>query len=273
MDEAKVVGHYSQGNLAERLLAGIRAAGFDDGAFQARDLGGADQFHIDAVEASERLARAAGIGPESAVLDLGSGIGGPARLFADRFGATVTGVDLTPEFVEVATDLTARTGLADRVSFVLGSALDLPFGDGRFDVATMLHVGMNIADKPEVFAEVARVLKPEGIFAVYDIMAVGAGEPNFPLPWAATPDISFVLTPVGYTEELQEAGFEIVQERNYLSPAMDFLARTQAAAAAGPPPLGLHLVLGADGGRRMGNLREAFAAGTLAPVQIIARRR
>ena len=120
------------------------------------------------------------------LLDVGSGIGGPARTFADAFGCRVTGVDLTEEFVEAANALTRRCGLSDRVSFRQASALALPFADASFDAATLIHVGMNIEDKAGLFAEVRRVLKPDARFGVYDIMRVAEGEIPYPMPWAAT---------------------------------------------------------------------------------------
>src|SRR5690606_32008034 len=114
---------------------------------------------------------------------------------AERTGARVTGVDLTPDFVETARSLTETVGLS--ADFVVGSALDLPFADAAFDLATLIHVGMNIPDKPRLFAEAARVLVPGGAFAIYEVMRFGA-HPAFPLPWAADASSSFLETPDGY---------------------------------------------------------------------------
>src|SRR3546814_3455016 len=114
------------------------------------------------------------------LLDIGCGLGGAARHFARACGCTVTGVDLTPEYVAVAEALTRMVGQADRVAFRAGSALDLPFEAASFDAATLLHVGMNIPDKDRLCAEAARVLKPGGVFGVYDGMRVGDGALTFP---------------------------------------------------------------------------------------------
>ncbi len=94
------------------------------------------------------------------LLDIGCGIGGPARFFAERFGCRVTGIDLTADFVDAAKALTARVGLTERVAYRQASALTLPFADDSFDLATLLHVGMNIADKAALMTEVRRVLRP-----------------------------------------------------------------------------------------------------------------
>ena len=89
----------------------------------------------------------AGIDTTSRVLvDVGSGIGGPARYLAESLGCRVVGIDLTAEYCRLAEVLTARTGLADKVEFRAADALDLPFGDGEFDAVWNQHVAMNIAD-------------------------------------------------------------------------------------------------------------------------------
>jgi SAM-dependent methyltransferase len=271
--DSTVVRHYSIGDLEEKILTGLRAMGRDPDRISPEDLAGVDEFHIGGVQAAVELARGAGIGARTRVLDLGCGIGGPARLFAHEFGAQVHGVDVTPEFVDVAESLTRRCGLSDQVSFSRASALDLPLGADEFDVATLLHVGMNIDDKAALFAEAARVLKPGGVFAIFDIMHLGQGEPEFPLPWATDPEMSFVASPLAYSDGLEDAGFEVESERNRLQFSIDFMQKAQSRIAeSGPHPLGIQLVLGSGGSVRMGNLLAAFQGGVLAPIEIFSRR-
>jgi len=271
--DSTVVRHYSTGGLEQKLLTGLRTMGRDPNHLSSDDLMGADQFHIGGAEAAEQLARDIGLGPGNTVLDLGCGIGGPARLFAQKLGAQVHGVDITPEFIEVANSLTRRCGLSDQVSFTNASATDLPFATGEFDAATMLHVGMNIEDKAAVFGEAARVVRHGGMFAIFDVMQLGQEEPDFPLPWASGPQMSFVAPPLAYSDLLEAAGFEVVSERNMLKSAVEFMERAQSRAAQnGPPPIGIHLVLGPEGAVRMGNLLSAFRSGALAPIEILSRR-
>ncbi len=207
------------------------------------------------------------------MLDIGSGIGGTARLIAERSGARVTGIDLTREFVETATALTALVGLDDRVDFRQGSALDMPFEESGFDLATLIHVGMNIEDKPRLMAEAARVLRPGAHFLVYEVMRIGEGDVAYPVPWARTPQTSFVDTPDAYRAAASAAGFAPVAERNRRDFALDFFTRMRARIAEhGMPPTGIHLLMGEEARQAMiGNMIANIEAGRLAPVEMILR--
>ncbi|MBG6239283.1 SAM-dependent methyltransferase [Mycetocola sp. CAN_C7] len=272
MDPA-VARHYGNPQLEVAILGALTATGRDIDHLQPDDLLTVDEFHIGGVQSARDLALAAGITAGSRVLDVGSGIGGPARLFASHYGATVVGVDVTPEFVRTAASLTERTGLADQVAFVDASALNLPFADEEFDVATLLHVGMNIADKGTAFAEVARVLRPGGVFAIYDVMRSAEGDLAYPLPWAATAAISFPASRAAYEDALGAAGFTVERHRDLRDAGIEFIeAMPKPAQGERPSPLGMHLVLGPDGRTRMTNLLHAMKAGLLAPVELIARK-
>jgi ubiquinone/menaquinone biosynthesis C-methylase UbiE len=269
--EGEVARHYAQSELTRTVLEALRAAGKDLDALDAADLSPVDEFHTGWAPQTVAMAKTLGLAPGVAVLDVGSGIGGPARYFARAFGADVTGIDLTPAFVELATDLTARTGLADRVRFVEGSALDLPFEDGRFDLATMNHVGMNIADKARVFAEVRRVLKPGGRFVVYDLMRTGEGELPMPMPWADTAATSFVETPERYRALLAGAGFTVAGERDWTELVLAVAAEMRSRIEReGMPVLGVHLLLGPTARERLGRVITAIRDGLLAPTEIDA---
>ena len=153
---ASLYPHGADEQRARRAAAG--GQGHD--ALATGDLSGVDEFHTGWRPLTLALARELAPPPGTRLLDVGAGIGGPARHFAEAYGCDVTGIDLTPAFVDLATELTERTGLAGRVRFVTGSALAMPFQDDAFDLATMFHVGMNIADKPALFAEVRGCCAP-----------------------------------------------------------------------------------------------------------------
>lgn len=270
--ERQVAAHYTRGSLLQAFLDALQQMGKDPERFAAMDLVTGDEFHLGGLPATVALAKGLGLAPGMHVLDAGSGIGGPARYFADAHKCRVTGVDLTQEFVDVANELTRRCGLGDLVSFRQGSVLDLPFGAGTFDAATLIHVGMNIADKARLFDNVRRVLKPGGMFCVYDVMRAGTGDLPFPMPWAQSSETSFVETPETYRRLLDAAGFTIEREENRRAFVLD-LAREmrEKIEKNGLPPLNAHILIGPEARVRLGNVTATLERGTIAPVEMIAR--
>ena len=272
--EERIARHYTHGALTAAIERGLQASGPGGGELGDADLAGMDEFHMGGREATAALAESLDLKPEMSLLDIGCGIGGAARFFAQRFGCRVTGVDLTPEYIETARALSMRLGVADRVEFHVGSALALPFADESFDAASLLPVGMNIPDKRRLAAETARVLKPGGTIAVYDIMRTGSGAIDFPMPWAASEDTSFLVTPADYRAALAGAGFDIAGERDRRDLALQMFARMRAkmAEGGGPPPLGLHILMGKDAPAKIANMVAMLERERIAPVEIIAHR-
>jgi SAM-dependent methyltransferase len=206
--EERVAEQYSRGSLEQIILNALRAAGKDVDRLTPADLVAIDEFHIGGRQATVEFGGQMSLVRGSNVLDVGCGIGGPSRYFAKESGCQVTGIDLTDEYVRVAEMLTRRLGMDGAVSYRQASALKMPFEAGSFDGAYMIHVGMNIADKAALFAEVRRVLKPGAVFGIHDVMREGEGEIRFPMPWASNADTSFVETASGYRQPLEAAGFE-----------------------------------------------------------------
>jgi SAM-dependent methyltransferase len=270
--ETEVAQHYIHSDLTETVLAAPRDAGRDLEALTTVDLAPIDEFHLGWHPQTVAFADQLALPPGTALLDVGSGVGGPARYFAEARGCIVTGIDLTPGFVDAAKELTERTGLADRARFVTGSALALPFADASFDAATLMHVGMNVADKATLFAEVHRVLRSGGIFGVYEVMRAGEGELPFPLPWADGPETSFVETPATYHALLSGAGFRVERERDRSAFVVELADRmAERVAREGPPKLGGHLLMGPTASTRMQGVIGCLRDGRLAPIEMIAR--
>lgn len=265
-----VASHYGDGGLLARIHAGLAAAGLTLEDIGVEELGPADEFHVGGREATRELLDHADIAPGSRVLDVGAGIGGTARLLAAEH--SVVGVDLTAEFVDVARTLTAATLPDADVSFDVADASDLPYGDATFDAAVQLHVGMNLPDKGRVFAEIARVLVPDGVLAVYDLVGEPDADVSLPVPWASRPSDSHLATAATYERLLAGAGFEVVRSDDLAASARAFLDRLDART--GPPPaIGLHLLMGPEAPVRYGNMVAALRRGVIRPQRIIARRR
>lgn len=193
---------------------------------------------------------------------------------ASQHGCNVTGIDLTPEYCEVASLLAAKVGLGDRVSYHQGSALATPFTDGSFDGAYMIHVGMNIADKAKLFREVHRVLAPEATFGIYDILrGPSGGHLEFPVPWATTAEASFLASMEELRDTLGEAGFEVETTTDRTEFAKEFFARLRKQAGESPSPVGLHLVMGEDFPTKAANMARNVNEGRCAPWEVVCRRR
>lgn len=275
--EAVVAGHYGRGRLEELILAAVAREGKDPENLTAVDLAAVDEFHLGGLEATQELAKRMELRAGLRLLDVGSGIGGPARYFAAEHGCRVTGIDLTQEFVRVAGSLTSRTKLDGLAEFRQGSALELPFERDTFDGAYMIHVGMNIADKAGIFREVRRVLKPAGLFTIFDIVRredgrTGDGPIRYPVPWALSEETSFVGTVKNYRDALQNAGFHLVEERGRAPFAIEFTERVMARMAqGGPPALGLHLLMGEKAPTMIRNVLAMMKEGILEPVELYAR--
>jgi len=252
--------HYRATGLTERLKAALAALGPQDERLTPQRLATLDQFHTRGLAATDALAKLAQITADMSILDVGAGIGGPARYLAAAYGCQVTGVDLSEPFVEAARYLAERTGQSKHVTFRTANALDLPFDDGGFDAVFLQHVSMNIADRARLYREIRRVLQSGGQFATFDVVLNG-GEPHYPLPWARTPDTCFLMTAAATRVAIEAAGFRtrVLQDDTEL-------AKTWAAEmrALGPlPSLNLGLVMGPDFPQLAANLGRSIAEGRL----------
>ena len=270
--EQAVTRHYTHGSLEEAILNALVAAGKDLNRLTPNDLAPVDEFHIGGRQATVAFAEQFGPRPGMRLLDIGCGLGGAARYFAHEHGCQVSGIDLSGEYVDVANALAARVGLSERVLCQEGSALALPFAPGSFDGAYMFHVGMNIENKLALFAQVRRVLTPSGVFGIYDVMRLAAGELSYPVPWSSSAEVSFVADAESYRRLLVAAGFEVVKQRSRRDFALEVFAQMKARGAPGAPaPLGLHVVMGANAAQKVKNMIGDISSGLIAPTEMIGR--
>jgi ubiquinone/menaquinone biosynthesis C-methylase UbiE len=242
----RVAAHYGGvGDLAEAIAASLRSAGKNLDGLTTTDLASVDEFHIRGRKATLELAEHMNLHQDARVLDIGSGLGGPARTLAEAYGCHVTGVDLTQAFCDAANVLSDWLGLGDRVIFRQGDATNLPFADRQFDAAMTIHVAMNIPAKHEMYEQARRVLKPGGIFAVYDVLQGEGGDLRFPVPWAREPSISHLATPEEMRSLLADAGFTILTVHDSTDESQRwFAAVAERMARSGPPAITFRAFLG-----------------------------
>jgi ubiquinone/menaquinone biosynthesis C-methylase UbiE len=257
--EVMVQRYYGDRPLMERIENALRAAGVDPEKPSPRDLWSFDQLHSGGIVATRENAERARIQAGMYVLDVGCGLGGASRYLAAECGCRVAAIDLTPNFIEVARILTARSGLADRVEFRQANALALPFQDSTFDHVWSYAVTMNIADKEGLGREVARVLKPGGRFSCNEIAQGVGGATVFPLPWATDEASSFLTSPAAMRAALEAGGLSVIEQIN--------LSRTETGQTRRSSVIGHD-----DFPLRVQNLESCLADGRLIAQFILAEK-
>jgi len=253
------MSHYDAPDLIGRVMALL-----PEGPLALRDLAPLDQFHVGGLKSTEHLAELAGVEPGMRVLDVGSGVGGPSRYLASK-GCVVTGLDLTAGYVDLSRVLAERVGLP--VDYVCADALEMPFEDASFDLIWTQHASMNIADKPRLYGEMARLLKPGGRLAFHDVCA-GTGELLLPVPWASQPGHSALIPPEELLGLLEGLGFHASHWREAGEEALAFLGKVPPKL----PPLSLSLLLGINALKMLNSYADNLREGRVRVVEAIFRR-
>ena len=272
--DGEVSAHYSRGDLLARLRAALAEDGADPDRPTPDALAPYDHFHGRGLEATLETAALMPARADDRILDIGSGIGGPARYVANRFRCHVTGIDLTPEFCEVARHLTALLKLEDRVTFAVGDALAMPFAAASFDGAYTMNTSMNIADKAAMYREIDRVLKPGGWLVLSEVAKGEGGDIDYPTAWADSPRTSFLCTPEETRAGLVATGFEVVRFRSTLEQTRAFGDRSRAMVKRGekPPHRAVMLIHGDKAKASMANTIRGFADGRMVPIEVLCRK-
>lgn len=271
--EQRVTEHYGRQDLAAEILGALERAGKDLSRLRPDDLASIDEFHIRGREATAELGRALRLDTSTRVLDVGSGLGGPSRHLADLYRCRVVGLDLTEEYCRTATVLADRVGLGGTVEYLQGSALDIPLPDASFDRVYTQHVAMNISDKRRFYAEVARVLKPGGLFGLYDLLEGPGGPVHFPVPWARDPATSFLAAPDELRDLLSGSGFEIIGWRDTSAEGRAWFQQLRERIERdGPPTLGFHLLLGPEFREMARNQVRNLEEQRILPTEVICRK-
>ena len=269
-----IVAHYTSGDLLSRLEERLREDGVDPARPTPEALAPYDHFHGRGLEATEDMANLLRVSETDHILDVGSGLGGPARYMAQRFGCRVSGIDLTAEFCDIARHLTALLGFTKCVSFEQGDALAMPFGGAIFDGAYSMNVSMNVADKRALYREIHRVLKSGGWLGLSEVVQGPGGAPDYPTPWARTAASSFLATPTETRMNLEASGFAIEDLRETTETALAYAARSRALVEAGGKPLhrAVMLIHGALAEKAMANSARALRERRAVPIELVCRK-
>jgi ubiquinone/menaquinone biosynthesis C-methylase UbiE len=254
------------------LFSALRQQFGNERSLRNADLAAIDGFHIRGKRATVLLAEKLGELSEKKVLDIGCAIGGSARFLAEKYCCQVTGVDITPSFIDIANELAKIVNLSNRLQFICGSALELPFSNHQYDVVWMEHVQMNIADKAALLGEIRRVLRSGGHFVFHEIFAADSPLPHFPVPWASSPNESYLVTVSEFKELLSRNHFHTVFWENVTQQSTDWIAQLlKRLQQNGLPPLGIHLLMGNTATEKLTNLSKNLSENKLCVIQAIVK--
>jgi SAM-dependent methyltransferase len=267
--------HYAIPEMAAKVIAVLEGLGIDPTHLKAEQLYPMDQLHGRNIDATREHVARLKLTPHDHALDVGCGVGGSARYIAATTGAKVTGIDLTPDFIATARELSKRCGLDGEVSFQEGDALAMPFAANTFDAAVCFYVAMNIEVKAKLAAEIARVLKPGGRLVWSQVVLGDQGEPQFPLPWAREAAFSFLTKPDALRAAIESSGLQIIEWKDERPIILTWMEQQRTAAAAAPPaagPSAHDMLMGEDFPERRKNFARNMAEGRIGSIVLVAEK-
>jgi SAM-dependent methyltransferase len=274
MTDAKALAdHWGRGDVYGLIMSAFNKMSKSLEGLTVEDLAPVDHFHARGFPATVELADRLPIKSDQHILDIGCGLGGPARYIAKRFHCTLSGIDITEPFVEAANKLTTLVRMEGQVKIRHGDGQRLPYPDSHFDGAYTQHVTMNVADRRKFFAEAYRVLKPGAFFALTEHGLGAKGNPHYPVPWSADGSVAYLVTPSETRAFLEETGFEdIVVEDTGAKYVAGYKLMIEKAERGALPPLGIHILMGETALQKMRNAARNIEEGRTHPIQLICRK-
>ena len=255
---SQIEKQYYTPELYEDILERLEDQGVDLNNVSRSDIAAVDEFHVRGAQVSKELVMEMGI-HDVRVLDVGCGIGGPSRMLAAEFNCTVTGIDISHEFIRTAQKLSELVGLKDKTEFIQADALNLPFENDSFDVVWTQHVQMNIHDKAKFYAEIRRVLTDGGKLIYYDIFKTDGQDVDYPVPWANDASVSYLGTIANMDNLLNDLEFTRLQITDQTFQAIQFLdGLFEKLKMNGAPKLGLNVLMGDSTKVKLSNILKGL---------------
>lgn len=269
----EISDHWGKGDVYSRILETMELAGIDPNTLTIEQLAPVDHFHARGFPATVELADALPIREGDTLVDIGCGIGGPARYLAKRFNCRVEGIDITAPFIDAANKLSALVAMQDAVRCQHGDGQNLPYKDETFDGGYSQHVLMNVPDRTTFFAEAFRVLKPGAFFALTEHGLGPVGEPHHPVPWSEDGCGAYLMRPSDTVDILKETGFRNIEVTDTGEKYLQGYKAAMALAAKGEAPVfGTHILLGELAPQIVKNAARNIEERRTQPVQIICRK-
>jgi len=264
---------WTRGDLYSRINQAMSDSGLNNKKLEIEDLFPIDQYHARGIGATKDLGKRMPITKNQKILDVGCGLGGPARYYAKEFKCHITGVDITPSFIEIGNNFNRLTSMSTMVDLYVGNGEKLEFEDEVFDGAYSQHVTMNISDRMKFFSEIYRVLKKGSFFAFTEHGLGPECDPIFPLPWADNQEMSFLLPLENTNAILKEIGFQkikIIETGDKYIAGYEKLIQKQPKSEK--PTLGIHVIGGSSMHERSINSMRSIKENRTLPFEIVCEK-
>ena len=273
ISKSDIENFWTRGDIFSRVHQAMSETGLINKKLEIEELFPIDQYHARGIAATVDLGKRMPISKNQKIIDIGCGLGGPARYYAKEFKCFITGIDITPSFIEIGNEFNRLTSMSDNVELLVGNGEVLDFDNETFDGAYSQHVTMNISNREKFFSEAFRVLKKDSFFAFTEHGLGPEGNPIFPLPWANSLEMSFLLPPQKTISILKDTGFSDIKiiktAEKYIS-GYEKLIKLKSENKK--TVLGIHVIGGDSMNERSKNSMESIKENRTLPFEIVCKK-